>query len=194
MPSSPNGPVIFLLRGKANRDEFQRVAELYKWILVHEEAGDGRVKAYEQVRSTGDSKTSIHFVDDPAAEQRFLLVYGDQTRDAAFNIGRSFDIETSDDVLKRARQAASDQQKVEAAWQLGVVFPGFDAEALAVLSGYYAHGADSVRRAVIGALGYHGWPEADSFLESAAHGDPNPELRALARRVFDSWASQREGD
>lgn len=184
---SPNGPVVFLLGKGTPHEEFQRLAGLYGWSVAQENDGDGHQSAYEQVWVTDDRSTAIHYIEDPAPEERFVVVYGKRTGEVAFNLGRSFDIETSDDVMERAREAPTDAGKVTAAWQLAVVFAQFNPEAMRLLRTFYEGGSPEVRQAVVKAVGYRGWPEARAFLEEVEQCAPEPDLREQARSIIDAW-------
>lgn len=189
MPTS-SGPVVFLLGAGTPRDEFRRLAGLYGWTVAQENDGDGRSSAYEQIWVTDDRSTAIHYLEDPAPEERFAVVYGKRTGEVSFNLGRSFDIKTPGDVLEQARSAASDADKVTAAWRLAVVNKQFNPEALEVLRAFYEGGSAEVRLGVVKAIGYRGWPEARPWLEEVARSAPEEELRKQARVIIDAWWSE----
>jgi hypothetical protein len=188
--ANPNGPIVFLLRPATTFSEFQRIADLYGWRIVREAAGDNYRTAFEQIRVTPDGSTAIHYLADPTPKERFLLIYGPQTRAVAFNVGRSFETESSTDVFERVREAASDDEKAAGAYQLAVVFRSYNDEAMNLLRSFYDGGVAAVRYAVINALGYAGWPESRALLERIANDDPEPSLRENARAIVDArWGA-----
>ena len=188
--TSPNGPIVFLLRPATTFLEFQRIADLYGWRVVREAEGDNYRTAFEQIRVTPDGSTAIHYLADPTPKERFLLIYGPQTRAVAFNVGRSFETESSIEVLERVRRATSDEEKAAGAFQIAVVFRNYSDEAMNLLRSFYDGGVPVVRYAVVNAIGYVGWPESRSFLEGVAEHDPEPSLRENAHAIVDArWGS-----
>lgn len=193
MTAPPNGPVVFLLGERTPHAEFERVARGYGWV-VHEDRPAGAANLpYEQIWVTTDRGTAIHYLDDPTPAERFLVVYGPDAGDVAFDLGMSCDITTSEDVLDHARQASTDAERATLAWRLAVVSKLFDADAMAWLTDAYRNGSELVRHAVINGVGYRGWEEALPFLEEISQSDPSAELRENAAAIVAAWRKVRLG-
>jgi hypothetical protein len=178
-----DGPVVYLLCSGTTFEDYQRIADIYGWRVVRASPGDGRLTPFEQVRVTSDGSTAIHYLSDPIPKERFLYIHGPRVGEIAFNVGRSFYTESSEEVLERARTAVSDDDKHAVAYQLAVVFLKFDQEVMNLLEQFYAGGSISVRYAVINAIGYRGWTEARDFLERVAREEPDETLRKNARSI-----------
>jgi hypothetical protein len=191
--SIPKGSLVLLLGPGTSLAEFERIADRSGWPLFRVEKGD-QDTAYEQIRVTPDRSTAIQYVADPTPKERFLVAYGPLVDSIAYDLGRLFDVETPGEVLERARSAVSDDEKLAAAYQLGVVYPEYNAEVMTTLSAFYQRGSAEVRSAVINGLGYASWGEARPFLESAAHNDPDPELRQNAKCIVDALWPPAAGD
>jgi hypothetical protein len=186
---SSDDRLVFLLKPGTTFEDFQRIADLYRWRIVKELPSDAERTAYEQIRVTPDGSTTIHYLADPLVRERFLVVRGPQTGAVAFNAGRSFDCETPDEVIERVRDAGSDKEKAGGAYQLAVVFPDVGEEAMSILRRFYETGSSDVRHAVINAVGWRGWPQGKAFLEQVARDDPDSELRENARDIVATrWA------
>jgi hypothetical protein len=121
------------------------------------------------------------------------VVYGSMTGDVAFDVGANLDAQTSDDVLDRALRASSIAEKVDAAWQIGVVTKVYNEMAFDILKALYDGGDELIRHAVVNAIGYRGWPEARRFLEEVAQNDPSEKLRDNVRDIVDAWWGSRSG-
>ncbi|AGP41493.1 hypothetical protein SCE1572_47625 [Sorangium cellulosum So0157-2] len=184
---------MFLLGPRTSHADFERFAKAQGWVLHEDRPSKGPKSPYEQIWVTSDQSTAIHYMDDPTPKERFLIVYGRHTGDVAFDVGANLDIETSDDVMDRAVIASTDAERVNVAWQIGVVAKAYDETALDILKSLYDGADDVVRHAVINAVGYRGWPEAMSFLEDVAKDDPSPELRENARAIVEAWREERGG-
>ena len=187
MPAPPEGPVVFLLSRQTTHADFERLARSSGWVVHEERPSTGTNDAYEQVWVTSNQSAAIHYMDDPTPGKRFLVIYGRGAGEVAFDVGANLDIETSEDVLERALCASPGPEWIEAAWEIGVVTKVYDETALDLLESLYNEGDDSVRHAVINAVGYRGWPEARGFLERAATDDPKSELRENARDIIKAW-------
>jgi HEAT repeat protein len=175
---------VVLLHAQTPRAEYERLAELYRWRVVEELPGDNDRLPYEEIRVTLDGRTIIHYLDDPVASVRYLVVHGPKTRAVAFNLGRSFDIELPDAVLERVRSATSDDEKAHGAFELAVAFREYSEEAANVLRKIYEGGNTRVRHAAINAIGYRGWPEARALFEQILREEQDPTLRENAQALW----------
>lgn len=195
MPAPPDELVVFLLGNRTNHADFVRFARAKEWILHDDRPSKGPRSAYEQIWVTPDRGTAIHYMDDPTPKERFVVIYGRDTGDVAFQMGAAnLDIHTRNDVFDRALVAATNPERITVAWQLGVVAKIYDEGVLALLRSLYDGADDIVREAVINAIGYRGWPESREFLEEIANEDPSADLRQNARDIVDAWWGEESGD
>lgn len=191
MAAPPNGPVVFLLGGRTSHQDFQTVAGANGWIVYEERPPAGPNQPYEQIWVTSDRRTAIHYMDDPTPRERFVVVYGPDTGDVAFDLGVGCDIRTAEDVSEAAQAAASEEDIITAAWQLCVTHKHFDLDVMGVLKQFYQGGSALVRHAVVNAVGYRGWQESMGFLEGVARSDPDGDLRENARSIVEAWKKVR---
>jgi hypothetical protein len=195
MPAPPDGPLVFLLGNRTGHADFVRFARTKEWILHEDRPGKGRKSADEQIWVTPDRGTAIHYMADPTPKERFVVIYGRDTGDVAFQMGAAnLDIHTRDDVFDRALVAATNPERITVAWQLAVVAKLYDEAVLDLLKSLYDGADDIVRAAVINAIGYRGWPESRDFLEQVATEDPSADLRQNARDIVDAWWGEESGD
>lgn len=195
MPAPPEGPLVFLLGNRTDHAGFARFARAREWTLHEDRPSQGPKSAYEQIWVTPDRATAIHYVADPTPKERFVVIYGRDTGDVAFQMGAAnLDIHTRNDVFDRALLAATDPERVTVAWQLAVVAKAYDEAVLDLLKSLY-DGADGiVREAVINAIGYRGWPESREFLEEVATADSSADLRQNARDIVRAWWGGEPGE
>jgi hypothetical protein len=181
-----------LLGTRTSHADFERFARAKEWTLHEDRPSKNPKSAYEQIWVTPDRGTAIHYRDDPTPKERFVVIYGRDTGDVAFQMGAAhLDIHTRDDVFDRALVAATDPERVTVAWQLGVVAKVYDEGVLDLLKSLYDGADDVVREAVINAIGYRGWPEARDFLEEVSANDPSADLRQNARDIVDAcWGEE----
>jgi hypothetical protein len=194
MPTSPGGPLVFLLGNRTGYDEFVRFARARKWILHDDRSSNGPKGVYEQIWVTADHSTAIHYMADPTPKERFVVIYGGGTEDVAFQMGASqLDIRTRDDIFDQALMADSDPERITAAWQLAVVAKVYDEGVLDLLKSLYDGASDAVREAVINSIGYRGWPESREFLERVVSEDPSSDLRRNALDIVTVWWDANSG-
>ena len=188
MPAPHNGPLVFLLGNRTEHDDFVRFARAKEWIMHEQRAGQGRKRVFEEIWLTPDHGTAIHYLADPTPKERFLVIYGRDTGAVAFQIGAAnLDIHTRDDIFDRALVAGTNPERITVAWQLGVVAKVYDEEVFDLLRSLYDGADDAVREAVINAIGYRGWAEAQDFLSKVANEDPSADLRQNAREIVEAW-------
>lgn len=188
MPVPPDEPLVFLLGNRTDHADFVRFARAKEWTLHEDRPSKGPKSAYEQIWVTPDRGTAIHYMADPTPKERFVVIYGRDTGDVAFQMGAAnLDIHTRNDVFDRALVAATDPERVTVAWQLAVVAKVYDEAVLDLLKSLYDGADDIVREAVINAIGYRGWPESRDFLEEVAIADPSADLRQNARDIVHAW-------
>lgn len=188
MEEPPNGPIVYLLGNRTSHADFVRFARAKEWLVHEERPSTGPKNPYEQIWVTPDRGTALHYMDDPTPKERFLVLYGRDAGTVAIQLGAAnLDIHTSEDVVDRALVASSNPERITVAWQLGVVAKLYDATILDLLKSLYSGADDSVRAAVINAIGYRGWPEARGFLEEIAANDPSADLRQNAREIVAAW-------
>lgn len=162
-------------------------------------------EAYEQIWTTEDKGTAIHYLDDPVPKERFIIIYGHDDGSVAFDLGVGLgnNIETSDDIMKRAKNAVTYEERIIVAWQLSVVTKSFKQSVMDMLEKFYkdalqevkntvnAEAIYNLRHAIINGIGYRGWDEAFDFLESVVKNDPSPELQENAKVIIGAWREVR---
>jgi len=178
---------VFLCTLPTCREDFVSLAEERGWVLADQIEGDGQSVAFEQIRLTPDKSTQIHYLDDPVSGLRFIVVHGPEAGSVAGDLGRHLQVRTSINVVRMAKEARSERAKMDSAMELAVAFKQPDADAMKLLRKYYKGGSDPLRRRVIKALGYRGWPEAVELLEEIARTDASEELRGHAQNVAQLW-------
>jgi hypothetical protein len=187
-------PWVCLLRPSTTLDDYRHLAEECGWSEVGETEGDGRAIAFEEVRRTEDGSTHIHYLDDPVSELRFVVVRGPEASQVAWHLGAGLSVKTDVTVVGEAEEARTDEEKMTSAMELAVVFKQPDARAMRILRGFYKDGSEALRRRVMMALGYRGWPEAVDFLDEIAHRDASDTLRADAGTLAGMWRAQLAGE
>lgn len=182
---------VFLLCDSTSFDDYVSLAERERWVLVNQNDGDGKVMGFSQARVAPDGETEIHYVDEPSlGGVRFLVIRGPGSGEVADAVGRDLEVRTSINIVRIARQARTDEEKRTSALELAVVFRESDPRALEILRGYYEGGSEPVRRRVISALTYRGWPEGVDMLEHISRVDASPELRGLAQEMALMWRNR----
>jgi hypothetical protein len=182
---------VFLLCNSTSFEDFFSLAEREHWMLVQQHDGDGEVTGFSQARIAPDGQTEIHYVKEPSLGGiRFLVLRGPGAGEAAEAIGRDLEVRTSINVVRIARQAQTDDEKRTSALELGVIFKEADPRALEILRSYYDGGSEPVRRRVIAALTYRGWPQGIEMLEYISRVDASPALRRLAQEMVEMWKSR----
>lgn len=175
---------IFLICDATTHEDFVALALREHWRLDFEDNGDGKITGYDQAWVAGDEKTEIHYIDEPGlGGVRFLALKGPMIDDIIDILGLELQLRTSINVVRIALKARTDEEKRESAYELAVVFPTFDPQALEILKSYYLGGSDQVRIRVVQALAYRGWPEGLEFLDEITRVDEYSELREYAAKI-----------
>lgn len=186
----PKRSHVFLLCSSSTLDAFSELAVSSGWHFVRQHEGDGKVHGFSQTWLAADGQTEVHFVDEYALGLRFIVVRGPAAGDIAESLAGTLEMRTSINVLRVARAARTDEEKRTSAFELAVIFREPDPRAVEILRGYYEGGSEPVRRQVIAALAYRGWPDGVVLLEHIAQVDVSPELRRHAKEMATMWRSR----
>lgn len=172
---------VFLIHEATTHEDFAALAAREQWTLAAESKGDGKITGFAQAWIARDGETEVHYVDEPGLGGiRFLVLKGPGLNDVIDLIGPALQLRTSINVVRHAREAQTDAEKRIAAYELAVVFPTFNPQAMEILKSYYSGGSDEVRTRVVQALTYRAWPEGIEFIGEIARVDDYPELRKYA--------------
>ncbi|WP_086930832.1 hypothetical protein [Agarilytica rhodophyticola] len=181
--------VVFIFCESSSFEDFVSVSEQNGWKLIHQEEGDGQVTGFTQIRVASDNTTEIHYINERLLGIRFMVIVGDDIGyERVINqIGIDLDLRTSINILRCAKEAISDEEKMQSAYELAVIFEEPNNDALAMLSNYYDTGTEALRRRVISSLTYRGWPDGVKMLESISKHDSSEELREYAEKTAHMW-------
>lgn len=180
--------IYLVLENHVGYQDFVDVAKLKGWEKYKSYPGDGKLKSFEEVWTTTDKATAIHYIDDPVTLTRHLWVRGRQVDEVLFQL-RGLPCYEADELLQAAVEAEGHDEMIHSLFRLAVAFPKHDPDAYRIFSAYLTHPDAMLRKAAIQAIGYRMWPEARGLLEDLVLTEPVKELRQFAQAVLDETKS-----
>jgi len=190
MSTAPEEYVV--LRETTDHAAFVRLAQRQGWVAYRTYPRDDDASVFEDVWTTPDQRTAIHFVDDPSYGARLIRVRGDQVPEVLRVLARTLSFLDDDEMIEDASTVETLEEGIRSILRVGIGFPRHDPRALHTYRAYLQHAHSEMRRAAIKAIAYHHWPEAQELLAEAAVGDPDPQVRAFAAQVLET-SKQRHG-
>lgn len=184
---------IAVLKPHVDHGWFTRFADKQGWKLRHTYVPSTESPFFEEVWSTADESSAIHYVDDPRFACRFLWVRGAELRSILLAASRKLGFYDDDQLVEDAAEAEEAEEAVHAILRMGVGLRACRPDALEVYVAYLKHRDPLVRKAAIQAIAYHHWPEAQKLLAEVVAHDADPEVRGFAAPILET-SRQRHGE
>jgi hypothetical protein len=170
-----------------------RIAIALGWVLVNRIEPNER-QPFEEIWSTPDGRTILHYVEDFILNLRFVAIQG-ENREATESQLRYALVDAYEraEVLQIAEHATTREESMRAITLVAASASDEpDPEFVKHFRATFAHDEVDVRRLAIFAVAYTGgWPELLESLEHMSSSDPEPEIRDLARRMLVSLKGER---
>lgn len=187
MTMADGAPAIrVVLRPQVTLDEIEDAALDLDWLLVRSWPASGE-RPYEDLYLAADEQTEISFLDDDLVDLHYLVIRGPGAASAEAQARESFAVYEPADAARAWADATTVEDKIVAVHLLALTAgPGDVAPATEALLGAATDADPQVRRAVIRAATYVGWPPLRQALAELERHDADETVRRDAR-----WA--REG-
>lgn len=185
--SPPKTRVV--LRPEVTVDDIEEAALDLDWLLVRNwPASDER--PYEDMYVDRDEETVIHYLDDNLVGLRYLVIKGPDADTIERDARELLPTYRPDDATKAWTTAATLEQKTQAVHLLALATdPKERASAVEALQSAAADPDPRVRRAVILASTYVGWPELRTLLSALAE-DSDESVHRDAQLASEGLAEQ----
>lgn len=151
---------------------------------------------FQKTWTTNGGKTRIDYVEDPMADLLYVLVAGEDQEKFIRKIRKAGPVYTSTEIHQRIKAAKTPDERAQAIMIAGVAAPAeCDAKLFAYFKKAFTDENAQVRRAVVIASVYAGWPELREPLQQLKQDDPDAEIREVAEHTLDglskhTWAVQ----
>jgi hypothetical protein len=175
-----------VLRDTADHDGFVRLAKGQNWVPYRTYPRTDELSVFEDVWTTADQKTAIHFVDDPSYGVQFIRVRGDKVSEILRELARTLSFYDDEELIEDASSVETLEEGIRSILHVGVGFRNHNARALHTYRAYLQHADPDMRRAAIKAIGYHHWTEAQELLSETVANDMDPNVREFAKLVLDT--------
>jgi hypothetical protein len=182
-----------ILEDDVDHAKFAKFAQKQGLVQHHTNPIDGTNAYFEDVWTTSDQKTAVHYVDDPRYELRFLWVRGAKLREILHEASKHLAFYDDEELLEDAGQVVTLGEGMRAVYRVGVGFPSYHPGAYQVFAAYLQHANPEMRRAALRSIAYHLWPESQPLLAQSANTDSDADVRDYARTLLDG-SRQKHGD
>ena len=173
-----------ILKEYIDLDWFAEFAARQSWKRKNTYQPTKEAPFFEEIWSTADERTAIHFVDEPRYLCRFLRVRGADIRRTLFLI-RELGFYGDEELIENAAAAEDPEEARGAILRMGVGLLTPSLDALEVYEQYLRRPEPELRKMTIQAIGYHMWTEAHGLLARTATEDSDSAVRAFAALVLE---------
>lgn len=182
---------------KPPRDEVALVTFTLEqnWILGrHIAPVPERLVPAEMVFTSDDHDASIHYVDEPLVRFPYVQVVGADRDEVAAMLREHIDFFTDEEIFRMWDDASSDAEHEEAAFHLGVASPEEPFQPfLERIRHALEHPCPAVRlAAILGGVGYRGWPEFEPILAEMKANDPDSDVRLRAGCMLEAMHQAKQ--
>lgn len=185
----PGPKTRVVLRPEVTLDEVEEAALDLDWLLVRNwPASDKR--PYEDIYLDRDEQTAIHYLDDHLVGLRYLVINGPDAGEVEREAREALPTYQPEHATAAWAAASTPEQKINAVNVLALATDPAERDgAVEALQSAAADLDREVRRAVILATTYVGWPELRALLSSMEH-DADESVRQDARWALEGLAEQ----
>ena len=147
-------------------------------------AGDAR-RAYEQVWTTANSASAVHYLEDPLVGLTWISIRGVDVSSLTTAMALRIELIDREEALERAEGAVSHNVKLEALARVAVTFHQFDPRAFLVFAAFATEPGDALlREAAANLMAYRAWPEFVPVLGQMVADDADNNVRRRAAEVL----------
>ena len=190
MTNRVEGEFLVLHRDVTHKD-FKKFAKKngLKWVKTYEQSEDDVL--FDDIWSTKDRESLIHYIDDPIMEIKYVWVQGKDLLDLVVEIVNKLPVYDSDEQLSIALDENLEHDDiVDILFCLAIAFPNFHPDVLNVFKHYLEnHPNPMLRKATIHAIGARYWEQSIPLLTKIARNDAEQEVRDFALEIL-----QEHGD
>ena len=193
--------MIFLriiTKPNVNREKINDLETKYNWTWEHTTTASEE-KPFEQIWSTRDKQTAIHYIEDKLIDVCYFFIEG-RENEVISNIKSSLEIFDEKEICQMFESAVEKDEYVQATYYLGVAAPPYivekgatpesNPEFLELFKRAFSHSEVDVRRAAIIAACFAGWREFRELLEKLKNQDVDSEIRYLADVALTSLSNK----
>ena len=173
------------LKNDVTVGDLSRLAWDLDWDIYDIIRGDDRTP-FEKVWLANGDRTAIHYVEDRLIGVRYLRIEGEGQAEIAPRIRANVGVYDRAEITAMFDSVGDDRALVRALRHMGTAAQP-DAANFEWLDRFReaaGHPNPVVRRAVVLAAVYTGWPELRPLIQSLASVDPAPRTRARARSAL----------
>lgn len=172
---------------KSNVPTVESLAWNKSWYLHDFILPKTEEEVYEQIWLTEDESTSIHYIEDPLIDIRYLFIHGSKQVEVINAISSYLDLFQRGEIFEMIHKAASTEEYIQAIYHLGVTANhDYDKEIFELFKAVFAHSEPKVRNAAILATSYVGWKEFEEPLKNLSDSDPEKEVQEFAKFTLQS--------
>ncbi len=183
---------VLVLEEYIGYEDFLRVATEKGWIKYKTYEGDGETTTFEEVWTTTERDSAIHYIKDHVVITEFIWIRGTKVEELQFEIARRLPSYPDDELIEMAVNAEDHDAAVDAIFKIAVGFPRFDANAMQVFEVYLTSSDTILRKATVQAIAYRLWTESLPLLEKVAQEDSDSDVRQFAQTILNQAQNQRE--
>jgi hypothetical protein len=174
-----------ILEDDVDHDRFVKFAQKQGLVRHHTNAIQGDNEYFEDVWTTPDHHTAIHYVDDPRYEVRFLWIRGEKLRELLHEASKYLAFYDDDELLEDTAHVVTLGDGMRAIYRVGIGFPTYHPGAYQVFAAYLQHTHPQMRKAALKAIAYHLWPESQPLLAEVVNMDSDLEVREYAQPILE---------
>ncbi|OJH34522.1 HEAT repeat domain-containing protein [Cystobacter ferrugineus] len=146
-------------------------------------------KPYQLIWVTDDEQSIVRFIDDFMIEVPYVYIESETPEYIVRAIQEFVDVYSQDEIRKLADSATTAEQLHLAVRLMALIAPPeFDPAFFEFFRKCLTFRDPTVQRKAILAIGYVGWKELFPVLEQLAKGDPDAEVRDVARIALEGFA------
>lgn len=183
---SPISEDYVVLRDTADHDGFVRLAKGQNWVPYRTYPRVDEQSVFEDVWTTADQKTVVHFVDVPSYGIQLVRVRGDKVDEVLRELARTLSFYDDEELIEDASSVETLEEGIRSILRVGVGFRNHDARVQHTYRAYLQHANPDMRRAAIKAIGYHHWLEVQELLSETVANDTDPDVRDFAKLMLDT--------
>lgn len=164
------------------------------WSLIRTIKADENTHN-EVIWSDTVENVNIHYIEDFYIGIAYCVVHGDNIESVVEDIHATLSTYRENDIFKMLENFKDDQENlIKAVYYLGLIAPTvFSLKFFSLFKGILLHHSPIIRSAVITAIGYVGWEEFKSLLESLEQSDPNSEVRKDSEVMLSGFELYQSG-
>lgn len=179
-----------VLRPEVTLDDIEEAALDLDWLFLRNWPASEE-RPYEDLWVDRDEQTSIHYIDDHLVSVQYLLISGPDARTVETEAREALSTCGPADATNAWQHASTRAERVEAVYLLALATDPADyTSAAELLRAAASDGDPEVRRAVILAATYVGWPELRAVLAELEERDPDESVRRDARFALEGLNMQ----